>query len=62
MSAQDLEAMSPQERMREQMRLRREKINSVELPTAEPTPPEQATEQPQVVPGVNPDGSPIAPN
>ena len=62
MSPQDRTAMSPQDRMREQIRLRQEKNNSAEQPAAEAVPPAPTTEPPQVVPSVNPDGSPIAPN
>ena len=48
LSSQDIEAMSPQERMREQMRLRRERFNSQEQQVLEP-----AAEIPEEVPAAS---------
>jgi general secretion pathway protein D len=61
-TSQDLDAMTPQDRMREQMRLRREKINSSEQPVGDPRAAEQTAEPPQVEPDVNQDSPPIVPN
>ena len=56
LSPQDLEGMSPQERMREQMRLRRERVNSPEQQVVEPVA-EKPAEAP-VVPAESPVASP----
>jgi general secretion pathway protein D len=67
LSPQDLEAMSPQERMREQMRLRRERINSQQQQVAEPAAeipvePSVAVPEQQPIPqSINPDGSATQP-